>query len=263
MSGQAIAGGVMESSLKYSYIFGVTIGLVISLCISGAYAAPKGGEVTAGKAEIRQQASTTDIEQSTDKAAIDWQKFGIKKHEAVNFKQPGVDSITLNRVLGNEKSVIDGALNANGQVWLLNSNGVLFGENARINTSGLLATTKELSNEDFMQGKYDFSGDSQASVLNKGTIDIDNAGYAALLGKEAINEGVIRAELGDVHLRGGKEFSLDLNGNSLVNLRVTKGELDALVENKGALRANGGEIYLTTNAVDELLKGAVNNQGVV
>ncbi|MBM7624511.1 GLUG motif-containing protein [Sporohalobacter salinus] len=226
-------------------------------------AAPKGGEVTAGKAEINHQENTTDINQSTDKAAINWQSFDVNADEMVNFNQPGVNSITLNRVIGNERSVINGALNANGQVWVLNSNGVLFGKDASVNTSGLIASTKELNNQDFMEGNYNFKGSSEEGVINKGRINIKNSGYAALLGKEVINKGLIKAELGEVHLKGGKEFSLNLNGNSLVNLRVEKGELNALVENKEAIRANGGKVYLTTNAVDELLKGVVNNEGIV
>lgn len=84
-------------------------------------AAPEGGEITAGKAEIDNQGNVIDINQATDKAAINWQRFSIREDEAVNFNQPGSGAITLNRVLGNEKSIIDGVLNANGQVWLLNS----------------------------------------------------------------------------------------------------------------------------------------------
>ena len=240
----------------------VIILLSISIISTAAVAAPEGGEVTAGEAEIKQQDKTTDINQSTNKAAINWQRFGIKADETVNFNQISKDAITLNRIIGNEKSIIDGALNADGQVWILNSSGVLFGENARVNTAGLLATTKELSDQDFMDGNYNFSGNSQKAVINRGKINISDAGYAALFGKEAVNEGVIRAELGEIHLRGGKKFSLNLNGNSMVNLTVTEGELDALVENKEAVIADGGEIYLTTNAADELLKGVVNNEGI-
>jgi len=183
--------------------------------------------------------------------------------ETVNFNQPNVSSVTLNRVVGNEKSIIDGALNANGQVFILNSNGVLFSKNASINTAGLVATTMSLSDADFMNGNYSFKGDSTASVINQGTINISDKGYAALFGKEVKNEGIIKATLGKVELVGAKEVTLNLNGNSLVNLKVDKGVLDALVENKGAIYADGGQVYLTTNAVNELLKGVVNNTGII
>ncbi|MBN2963536.1 filamentous hemagglutinin N-terminal domain-containing protein [Sulfurospirillum sp. T05] len=228
-----------------------------------AYAAPSGGVVTSGSATISSTGSVTTINQSTQKSSINWQNFSIGANETVNFKQPNASAITLNRVVGNERSIIDGALNANGQVWLLNANGVLFGKNAAINTAGLLATTKNISDEAFQAGNYTFGGNSSQGIINLGALHVNDGAYVALFGKEVINKGIIRATLGDVHVKGGEAFALNLNGNSLVNLTVTKGTLNALVENKGAIIADGGEVYLTTNSVDELLKGVVNNSGVV
>ncbi|MDY0238805.1 MAG: filamentous hemagglutinin N-terminal domain-containing protein, partial [Campylobacterales bacterium] len=255
-----------DYSSRFRILKGGKISLVVSALLGGvtiSFAAPTGGVVTSGVANISQSGSVTNITQSTSKAAINWQKFSVGAHETVNFKQPDVNSITLNRVIGNERSVINGALNANGQVWLLNSNGVLFGKGARINTAGLLATTKNITDADFMAGKYNFKGDSTASVINLGEIDISNSGYATLLANSVTNEGSIRAIRGRVDLVGANEVTINLNGNSIVDLRVDKGVLDALVENKGAVYADGGEIYLTTNAVNELLKGVVNNTGII
>lgn len=242
------------------------ISLIVSTLLLGTtllHSSPSGGVITSGSAAITQNGTITNINQSTQKASINWSTFSIGSAETVNFNQPNTSSITLNRVIGNEKSVIDGALNANGQVWILNSNGVLFGKNAAINTSGILATTKALTDADFQAGNYTFNGDSKASIINLGTIEIANSGYAALLANNVSNEGTIKAIKGTIELVGADAFNINLNGNSLVNLTVTKGVLDALVENKGALIANGGEIYLTTNAVNDLLKGVVNNTGVI
>lgn len=251
---------------SYLRIPNVKISLIVSALLVGTtllHASPSNGTVMSGSATITQNGTITNINQSTQKASINWSTFSIGSNETVNFNQPNVSSITLNRVVGNEKSVIDGALNANGQVWILNSNGVLFNKNASINTSGLLATTKSLSDADFQAGNYTFTGDSKANIINLGTIDIANSGYAALLANTVSNEGTIKAIKGTIELVGGDAFNINLNGNSLVNLTVTKGVLDALVENKGALIANGGEIYLTTNAVNDLLKGVVNNTGII
>jgi len=255
-----------DFSSRFRILKGGKISLVVSALLGSAvmlHAAPIGGVVTSGSATINQSGKVTNITQSTQKASINWQQFGIKNDETVNFNQPNVNSITLNRVVGNERSVIDGALNANGQVWILNSNGVLFGKNAKINTAGLLATTKDLSDQDFQAGKYNFKGDSTASVVNLGEIDISDSGYATLLANSVSNEGVIKAVKGQVHLVGANQVTINLNGNSIVGLTVDKGVLDALVENKGAVYADGGQVYLTTNAVNELLKGVVNNEGVV
>ncbi|WP_028855995.1 YDG domain-containing protein [Psychrilyobacter atlanticus] len=238
--------------------------LIFSFLVgSFANAAPQSGKVTLGQANISTKGSVTNITQSTKKASINWNKFSINKNETVNFKQPNKSSITLNRVTGSERSVINGALNANGQVWILNSNGVLFGKNAKINTAGLLATTKNLTDKDFLAGKYNFKGNSKNSVINLGEIEITDAGYAALLGHKVSNEGSIKAIKGVIKLVGASEYSINLNGNSLVSLKVEKSFIDSLVENKGALIANGGEIYLTTSGAEELLKGTVNNTGVI
>ena len=96
------------------------------LLVSGpALAAPQGGVVTSGSAAINQSGHVTNINQSTSKASINWQSFSTAPAETVNFNQPNASSITLNRVIGNEASVLQGTLNANGSVFLINSNGIL------------------------------------------------------------------------------------------------------------------------------------------
>ncbi|MCT7517396.1 beta strand repeat-containing protein [Aliarcobacter cryaerophilus] len=237
---------------------------VISLVVaSNLYGAPSGGVVTSGNATINQVGNTTNINQSSQKASINWQDFSIKSHESVNFNQPNANSITLNRVIGNEKSIIDGALNANGQVWILNSNGTLFGKNAKVNTSGLLVTTKNLSDEDFQSGNYNFKGNSKASIENQGDINLNDKAYAVFVANSVINNGEIKVHKGNVHLVGADEFSITLNENQNISLKVNKGVLDALVDNQNLLIANGGNVYLTTNAKNELLKGVVNNTGII
>ncbi|QOG11711.1 filamentous hemagglutinin N-terminal domain-containing protein [Arcobacter sp. FWKO B] len=251
---------------RFRILKGGKISLVVSALLGStslSFAAPTGGVVTSGNATISQNGNTTNIVQTTNKATINWNSFSIAPNETVNFNQPSINSITLNRIVGNEKSIIDGALNANGQVWILNSNGILFNSNAKINTAGLLATTKNITDTDFNAGNYKFSGNSTESVINMGTIDISDSGYVALLANTVQNDGTIKAHKGTVHLTGASEATINLNGNSIVNLTVDKGILDALVENQGAILADGGKIYLTTNAVDELLKGVVNNTGII
>ena len=257
---------IPDYSSRFRILKGGKISLVVSALLGSATilsASPSGGTVTSGSANIVQSGATTNITQSTDKASINWQNFSIGANETVNFNQPNVNSITLNRVVGNERSIIDGALNANGQVWILNSNGVLFNKSASINTAGLLATTKNISDAEFNAGNYNFKGESTAGVINMGTIEAKDSGYVALLANTVQNDGTIKAYKGTVHLTGASEATINLNGNSIVSLKVNKGVLDALVENKNIIQADGGKVYLTTNAVDEILKGVVNNTGVI
>ena len=251
---------------RFRILKGGKISLVISTLLGSitlSFASPSGGTVTSGNASISVSGTTTTISQATSKASINWQSFSIAANETVNFVQPDINSITLNRVIGNETSIIHGALNANGQVWILNSNGVLFGRNTSINTAGLLATTKNLSDANFNAGNYNFQGTSTQSVVNLGSINIKDSGYAVLLANLVTNDGSINVVKGKVHLTGAEEVTINLNGNSLVNLTVNKGVLDAYVQNKGAIYASAGEIYLTTNTVNELLKGVVNNTGIL
>lgn len=228
-----------------------------------AFAAPLGGTVVEGSAGISQSGSTTNINQSTNKAIINWQGFSIGTGETVNFNQPGSSSVTLNRVIGNETSVISGALNANGQVFIVNSAGVLFGKNAQVNVGGLVASTLDISNANFMAGKYTFSGSSSASVVNQGSIRAHGGGYVALLGNIVSNDGVISAKLGTVAMAAGSQITLNFGGNSLLDVTIDRGTLNALVENKRAIIANGGRVIMTAKAADGVLSAQVNNSGIV
>ncbi|WP_294918386.1 filamentous hemagglutinin N-terminal domain-containing protein, partial [Sulfuricurvum sp. PD_MW2] len=227
-----------------------------------SFAAPSGGSVTSGSATINQNGSITTINQSTNKASINWQDFSIGKTETVNFVQPSAQSVTLNRVVGTTQSLIEGAMNANGQVFLLNPNGVLFANGAQVNVGGLVASTLNLSDANFQAGNYTFEGNSQNSIINMGTITANN-GYVAMMGKHVANKGTIVATMGNVQMASGEKISLNLNGNSLVKLTIDQGTMDALVENKGLIKADGGQVYLTTQALNTILDGMVNNTGII
>ena len=233
------------------------------LASSPVGAAPRGGAVTSGQATLSQEGRVTNIDQSTERATLEWQAFSIGRGETVNFNQPNASSVTLNRVVGSETSVIEGALNANGQVFLINASGVLFTRGSQVNAGGLVASTLELSDRDFQKGNYAFKGKSQSSVVNRGTLKAERAGYVALIGKLVQNEGIIVATQGTVALASGEKVTLNFSGNSLFSVSVDQGTLNALVENKRAIYADGGQVFLTAKAADELLSAQVNNSGVV
>lgn len=224
---------------------------------------PLDGQVVSGQVDIASAGNLMTINQYTLAAIVNWRSFSIAPGEIVNFNQPTPYSTILNRVVGNEKSVIEGAMYANGQVFLVNSAGILFSKGAQVNVGGLVASTLDISNADFNAGKYVFSGNSTGSVVNQGTITANPGGYVALLGNNVSNEGVIEATLGTVALASGENVTLNFGGNSLVDVTVNKGTLNALVENKGAIKADGGRVVLTARAADALLSAQVNNTGVI
>ncbi|WP_246024560.1 filamentous hemagglutinin N-terminal domain-containing protein [Azospirillum ramasamyi] len=242
-----------------------------------AFANPEGGVVTDGSAVIQSTGpGRLDVIQSTPKAVIDWKRFGIAEGEHTNFQQPDANSITLNRVTGPDPSAIMGRLTANGQVWLVNPNGILFGPNASVDVGGLVATTHDIRNEDFMAGRHSFEGraGSTATVENEGSITVAQAGLAALVAPGVANRGTIQARMGEVTLASGRRFVVDLFGDQKINIAVdaktdarpvgADGKpVDALVSNSGRIFADGGRVQMTASAAKGLVDRVVNMSGTV
>ncbi len=250
----------MKNNRKFTVLKVLLMLTVYSIAI---FAAPTGGVVKSGNANIKQIGNNTNINQFSDKATINWNSFDISKSESVNFNQPSSSSITLNRVIGTSNSLIEGAMNANGQVILINPNGIVFSNGAQINVNGFTGSTLDISEEDFIKGNYKFQGNSQNSILNLGTIKASNKSYVALLGKEIINEGVIEAQMGTIQLASGKKITLNLNGNSLLSLAIDEGMADALIKNKSLIKADGGKVFITTKAVNSILNTQIINEGTI
>jgi len=241
------------------------LAIAISLISASLHAAdlPTGGNIVGGSGSISQDGSSLNVQQNSDKLITDWNSFDIGAGNTVNFYQPGKDSVALNRVIGEDASAIYGNLNANGKVFLINPNGVLFGEGAAVNVGALVASTLSLSDQDFNDGNYQFQGDgNNAAVINRGSITADG-GAVALLGGQVSNHGIIQANQGTVALAAGDKITLDFAGDGLLNVTVDEGTLNALVENHQLVRANGGQVVMTASATDALLQTVVNNTGII
>jgi filamentous hemagglutinin family protein len=228
---------------------------------SGAADLPIGGNIVAGSGRIAQSGKTMTVTQSTNRMAADWQSFNIGAGNTVNFVQPSAGAVALNRVLGADVSVIQGTLKANGQVFLVNPNGVLFSPTAQVNVGGLVASTLNITKDDFMAGNYRFMGNSAQSVRNEGTLKVGAGGTVALIAARVENLGSIAAPQGNVLLGAGQKVRLDLGGP--VKLEVEAGALNALIEQGGAIRADGGRIHLTAKAAGDLASSVINNTGVI
>jgi len=231
-----------------------------------AQAGPTGGQVSAGSGTIAQSGLNTTINQSSQNLAINWQGFSIAANESVRFNQPNTSSIALNRVIGQDPSQILGSLSANGQVFVINPNGVLFGANAQVNVGGLVATTLSLSDSDLMAGRYVFDSSSRSvdgAVVNKGSLTAAQGGYIALLAPEVRNEGVISATLGTALLAAGNKVTLNLNSGSLLGFSIDQGAINALADNKQLIQADGGQVFMSAKAADALSTAVVNNTGII
>ena len=227
---------------------------------------PTGGNVVSGTATISTPAAgVMQIDQSSQRAIINWDSFSIGAGAHVNFSQPGASSVALNRVVGGVPSEIFGRLTANGQVFLTNPNGVLFAPGAGVEVGSLVATTLSISDQDFLAGTYRFqNAGGAASVVNKGSIVTPN-GYAALAGPKVRNEGTIIAQRGTVALAAGDRVLLDMVGDRLINVAVEQAALDASIENTatGTVEANGGRVLMTARTANALLDTVINNDGVI
>lgn len=247
----------------------LAVAIALTLAPTGVFAAdlPTGGKVVLGNGQILSpDQQQMIINQASNKLAIDWQSFNIGADKKVTFVQPGKDSVALNRVVGSDGSKIMGQLNANGQVFLVNPNGVLFSKGSSVDVGGLVASTLDISNNDFAAGNYKFEGKGaggNASVVNQGSIKAGDGGAVALLGGTVSNQGVIAAKLGTVALAAGNKVTLDFAGDGLLNVQVDEATKNALVENQQLIQANGGQVIMTAKASDALLQTVVNNTGVI
>lgn len=231
--------------------------------LTPAMALPEGGTLVSGSANYDVNGNNLVINQKTDKLITNWTEFNIAADQSVTFNQPGRDSIALNRVTGFKGSSIQGALNANGQVFLINPNGVLIGQGAQVNVGGLVASTRGISDEDFNNGRYQFSGKSAVEVINDGKITAAEGGYVALLGARVQNNGEVVANGGTVALGAGNDFTLSLGNDNLINLEVKGAAVDALVQNSALLKADGGQVLMLAKSANALTQAVVNNQGVI
>jgi filamentous hemagglutinin family protein len=245
--------------------------------LSVAHAGPEGGVVRAGSAQISEQGGTTLIRQSTPRAIIDWRNFGILADERVQFAQPSSSSATLNRVTGDRVSVLLGRMDANGQILLINPNGIIFGQGAQINVGGLIASTANIRNENFLEGKlvFDEPGRPGAGIINSGSITAAEGGLVALVAPHVRNDGLIQARLGKVILGAADTFTIDLYGDGLVNFALSEASLAELKDGQGQPVKNlirqtgtidvgsGKAVLVTAEAAKGVLDSLINMSGTI
>jgi filamentous hemagglutinin family protein len=160
----------------------VAAALSLGSGIGVAQAGPTGGQVTGGSGTIAQTGATTTIQQASQNLSLNWQTFNIAPKDTVDCVQPNATAIAVNRILDPNGSVILGHLNANGQVYLINPNGVLFGKGAEVNVGGLVASTLNLTDGPLGDAAKTFSGTGSGSIVNDGTLNAAAGGTLALIG---------------------------------------------------------------------------------
>ncbi|EKF3857580.1 filamentous hemagglutinin N-terminal domain-containing protein, partial [Salmonella enterica] len=243
---------------------GLVIGMLPGLALANPDL-PVGGQVVAGQGSISTSGNQMTIHQGTHGLVTNWNSFDIGQNHTVQFVQPDSSAVALNRVTGGHESQILGTLTANGQVMLVNPAGVMFGKGAKVNTAGLLASTKNISAEDFMAGRYTFSGGGHpgAEIVNQGSLTTTKGGYIVLAADRVRNSGTLSTPSGKTVLAAADRVTLQLDNTGLASVSVNGSVVNALVENSGLIAATNGQVYLTAHGKDMLLNTVVNNSGTV
>src|SRR6266853_650783 len=253
-AGMKSSGGITMSSATFQprdgsrpKLLALSVAACFSLSSTQILANPTGGSVGSGSASFASSGNTLTITNSAN-AIINWQSFSIGVNEITRFVQSSASSSVLNRVVGSNgvipQSVIDGVLSSNGRVFLINQSGILFGANARIDVAGLVASSLNLSDQDFLNGRTRFTETPGAGgVSNAGIIDTTSGGAGGrvfLVGPDVQNSGIIRSPQGEIVLAAGKSVELVSEGSPFVTVRITADSEQAL--NIGSLISDSGRI---------------------
>lgn len=228
------------------------MGLGLGMSAALAQTLPQGGVVLGGTVNIpTPTGQQMTINQLTPRGIVQWQDFSIGSGFSVNVVQPSAASVLLNRVNGGQQSVINGALSANGRVFIVNPAGVLFGAGSQVNVGGLVASALSLgtSDADFMAGTEQFSfvqTSERGVVQNDGQLTAAAGGTIALIGADVFNSGTISAASGSALLAAGQTVTLDFGGDGLTRVALSAGTdgTGRSISQSGTMQADGGRVAL-------------------
>ena len=266
--GESSAGGALIAQLTpvARFIGCLTLGLSL---VSAAFAEPLAnalpvaGAVAQGVATISQSANAMVIHQDTSKAIVNWQSFDIGSVARVNVIQPSETSVLLNRVVGNNPSQIFGSLDANGQVILVNPNGILFGKDGSVNANAFTASTLDMRDADFMAGNYRyFRTGVNGEIVNQGGINTQN--YVALLGAKVSNDGSIHSHGGNVYLGAAEAITVPVSSSGRIKMELSPASINIAVENtqNGVIVTQGGQVFVQASAINDAV-ASVTQSGLI
>ncbi|WP_338849728.1 filamentous hemagglutinin N-terminal domain-containing protein [Massilia sp. W12] len=241
------------------YVLAILLGSTALLPLQTLQANPQNPQVVAGSANINSQGNVMTIVNSNG-TIINWQSFSINPNELTRFVQPGPNSSVLNRVQGQDPSRILGALQSNGKVFLINQNGILFGQNAKVDVHGLVASTLNISDQDFLNGRRKFEGAANAGKIeHHGVINTPSGGQVFLLAPNVSNHGLIQSPQGEVVLAAGHSIQLVDAQNPALQVNISAPENAAI--NLGQMISQGGRIGIYGALVNQ--RGVVNADSAV
>lgn len=207
--------------------------------------------------------NTTNIQQHTS-TVIAHGNASIYEGDTVNVNMNSSKDKYVVYDIKSDPTKIMGNLNSNGRIYIFDQNGVIFGENSQVNVGGIVTSTGHISNANLKADKDVFENVAgTGEIVNNGSITVAEGGLAAFVAPTVRNNGVINAKAGTVALASGNKVTLDLYGDGLVSI-AAEGELsNAIIENKGTINANGGNVALTVAAAKDAVESVVNMDGII
>lgn len=229
----------------------------------GPTSLPTQGQVIQGQVDISQSGSQLKVQQQSQAAIINWGTYNIGKDAGVTYVQPGATAAVLNRV-ANGSSEIAGRLSANGRVYILNPNGIIFSPTAQVNVSGLVAAAAAASDSEWLSGTAVLDLSAGGSVNNRGAITAAQGGEVVLTARQVSNSGIITASEGTISLLSGKSVRVNVTADGLIQAHVNTPTQGAMVENSGKIQADGGGVSLQAQGEGSIVRhsGVIQAQTV-
>lgn len=238
------------------------IALSITIFFAASAHAVGTGQIAIGSGAINKNQGGTVVNQNTDKMIINWDNMNVGQKESLQFIQPNKNASVLNKVSSLDPTIIQGSLNANGKVFIVNPNGILISNGAKVNVGSLIASSLDIKESDFMNDNIYFAGKGTGKVSNEGTITADDS--IAMVGADEVsNTGKMLAVKGNVTLASGDNITLSFPSMGKIKVKINKGSLKALVKNGGIISTPDGSIALTAWATDTLTRNVINNTGTL
>lgn len=226
---------------------------MVNLAFSAEEGLPSIDHVVSGDFDLESTENELNINQHSETGIINWHSFSIANDHHVNFEQPSAHSVVLNRVTGNEASIINGQLTANGHLFLVNESGIYIGENGTIDVHGFFPSTLDINNTDFLNSKYHFiqNDSNKAKIVNDGTI---NSGLSAIIGNFITNNGMIYARKGDFAVLASDNVYLNFDRNSNIFFEISESKFASYIEQNGLIEATNGSVFMASQVTEAILK---------
>ena len=266
-------GMVIKGRLKIIFVGLYIIGLGMN-----CFCLPEVEEVVSGEAKIGYPDINTMKIEASHKAIINYKSFDIKENETVIIDLPSSKAEVLNRVLGDKASEIMGKLGSNGIFILVNKNGIYFGPKSEVDVAGLIASTRDITNVDFINSKYIFGKLNEEQldrlIKNSGKIRIKKGGFGVFIGGAIENEGLIACPVGTVALAGGDKVKIGMDSEGILSVVIDKATASKVLDyegrpvidqitNKGRIEADGGVVIMKAEALPGLFRYAINTEGII